>query len=106
NGVLRWFKTEFAVQQKTLRASAASPLRIRMEGLTKGVLWINGKHLGRYWTMNGHLDYYVPGPWLSKQNSLVIFEEGTGTPEKVRFVWDPAGACAVSTLKIGDATVC
>ncbi|HQP97464.1 MAG TPA: beta-galactosidase [bacterium] len=106
DGVLRWFKTEFPIQQKTLRASVASPLRIRMEGLTKGVLWINGKHLGRYWTMNGHLDYYVPGPWLSKQNSLVIFEEGTGTPEKVRFVWDPAGACAVSTLKIGDATVC
>ena len=103
---LRWFKTDFSVQQKTLRASAASPLRIRLEGLTKGVIWVNGKHLGRYWTMNGHLDYYVPGPWLSRRNTLVIFEEGDGTPERAHFVWDPTGACAVNILEIGDTTRC
>ncbi|MFH1737999.1 MAG: beta-galactosidase [bacterium] len=98
-GTLRWFKADFNLSAAELHLGTQAPLRIRVEGLTKGVLWVNGKDLGRYWTVNGHLEYYVPTPWLQKQNTLVLFEEGTGNPRDVRFVFD-RNATSASVVKL------
>uniref|UniRef100_A0A8C7BQ45 Beta-galactosidase n=1 Tax=Neovison vison TaxID=452646 RepID=A0A8C7BQ45_NEOVI len=37
---------------------------IKMEGWTKGVIFINGKNLGRYWNIGPQETFYLPGPWL------------------------------------------
>jgi beta-galactosidase len=48
---------------------------VRLEGWTKGVVWINGFHLGRYWEKGPQRTLYLPGPLLRKGvNELVIFE--------------------------------
>ncbi|KAF0880752.1 GLBL2 protein, partial [Crocuta crocuta] len=37
---------------------------IKMEGWTKGVIFINGQNLGRYWNVGPQETLYLPGPWL------------------------------------------
>uniref|UniRef100_I3LVS2 Uncharacterized protein n=1 Tax=Sus scrofa TaxID=9823 RepID=I3LVS2_PIG len=49
---------------------------IKMKGWTKGVIFINGQNLGRYWNMGPQDTLYLPAPWLqSGINEIVVFEE-------------------------------
>jgi beta-galactosidase len=42
----------------------------------KGVVYVNGHHLGRYWGIGPQQTLYVPGVWLKKgKNEIVIFEQ-------------------------------
>jgi len=42
----------------------------------KGVVWINGHNLGRYWSIGPQQTLYVPAEWLKKgKNEIEIFEE-------------------------------
>ena len=42
----------------------------------KGVIFINGKHIGRYWKVGPQQTLYIPGVWLRKgENKIVIFEQ-------------------------------
>jgi beta-galactosidase len=46
-----------------------------VRGLGKGLLWINGHPLGRFWNIGPQGTLYLPGPWLKKgRNDVVIFE--------------------------------
>lgn len=48
---------------------------IRLEGWSKGVVWINGFNLGRYWEQGPQRTLYLPGPLLRKgRNEIVILE--------------------------------
>jgi beta-galactosidase len=43
--------------------------------LGKGVVWINGHNLGRFWSVGPQQTLYVPGPWLRKgSNEIVVFD--------------------------------
>ncbi|WP_182200282.1 glycoside hydrolase family 35 protein [Paraliobacillus salinarum] len=52
---------------------------VDLEGWTKGVVFINGFNLGRYWNKGPQETLYLPGPLLNQgKNELIIFEiEGT-----------------------------
>jgi len=39
---------------------------LNMENWTKGVCFINGHNLGRYWTKGPQGTLYLPAPWLQK----------------------------------------
>jgi beta-galactosidase len=42
----------------------------------KGVVWVNGHNLGRYWYVGPQQTLYLPGPWLKKgENEIIILEE-------------------------------
>lgn len=48
---------------------------LRFDGWQKGVAWINGFNLGRYWNAGPQRALYVPGPLLREgRNELVLFE--------------------------------
>jgi len=47
----------------------------------KGVLWINGRCLGRFWNIGPTQTMYVPGPWLKAGRNEVIVLDLLG-PEK------------------------
>ena len=49
---------------------------------TKGVVWLNGFNLGRYWERGPQKTLYIPAPLLKRgQNELIVFElHGTQTP--------------------------
>ncbi|MBX3383221.1 MAG: beta-galactosidase [Phycisphaeraceae bacterium] len=62
-------------------------------GMSKGQIYINGKHLCRYWvaTADGkpvppQTRYFVPQSWIMPgQNEIVLFDEHGGNPAKCRF---------------------
>jgi len=48
---------------------------LRFDGWQKGIAWINGFNLGRYWEIGPQRALYVPGPLLRKgRNEIVLFE--------------------------------
>ncbi len=49
----------------------------------QGVVWINGRCLGRYWNIGPTQTMYLPGPWLRRGRNEVIVLDLTG-PETAR----------------------
>ena len=46
-----------------------------LQGWTKGVVFLNGINLGRYYNEGPQETLFVPGPWLNKgDNTVLIFE--------------------------------
>lgn len=42
----------------------------------KGIVFVNGHHLGRYWSIGPQQTLFLPGVWLKKgENEIVIFEQ-------------------------------
>ncbi|XP_008852414.1 beta-galactosidase-1-like protein 2 isoform X2 [Nannospalax galili] len=49
---------------------------LKLEGWAKGVVFVNGQNLGRYWNIGPQETLYLPGVWLEKGlNQVIIFEE-------------------------------
>ncbi len=56
-----------------------------LSGWRKGVVWVNGRNLGRFWNVGPQRDLYLPAPWLRKgENEIVVFdlEQGNASPIK------------------------
>lgn len=47
---------------------------VRFDSFKKGLIWINGFMLGRYWEIGPQEALYIPGSILNKENEIVIFE--------------------------------
>jgi beta-galactosidase len=63
----------FSIGSFELTVTGDSFLDVR--GLGKGLLWINGHALGRFWNIGPQDTLYVPGPWLKKgKNEVIVFE--------------------------------
>jgi beta-galactosidase len=46
-----------------------------VSSLGKGLIWINGHTLGRFWNIGPQETLYVPGPWLKQgKNEVVILD--------------------------------
>jgi beta-galactosidase len=43
-----------------------------MSNFKKGMLWVNGHNLGRYWNTGPQFKLFCPGVWLKKGNNQVI----------------------------------
>lgn len=89
-----WWRTTFGV------TSTHTPLRLELNGLTKGQVYLNGKHLGRYFvaTADGKAippqhAMHLPESWLREDeaNELVIFDEHGGNPGKTKLSYDTSG---------------
>jgi beta-galactosidase len=52
-----------------------------MRSWGKGVAWVNGHCLGRYWNIGPTQTMYVPGPWLKRGRNEVVILDLLG-PEK------------------------
>jgi beta-galactosidase len=63
----------FSVGSFELAETGDSFLDVRALG--KGLLWINGHALGRFWDIGPQDTLYVPGPWLKKgRNEVIVFD--------------------------------
>ena len=46
-----------------------------LSNFSKGVAWVNGHNLGRYWNIGPQLHLYCPASWLKKgKNKIIIFD--------------------------------
>src|SRR5664280_1171792 len=56
----------------------------------KGVAWMNGHNLGRFWSIGPQQTLYCPGPWLkSGRNELIVFELNGTTNHSVAGLTTP-----------------
>jgi len=62
-----------------------------MSGWGKGIVFINGINIGRYWHVGPQQTLYIPGVWLNKgENTITIFEQLNKEPQtEVRTVKTP-----------------
>jgi hypothetical protein len=102
-GPLAWHRLRFAAPRED------RPLALDLGAMGKGMVWLNGQCLTRYWLLpiqesdRAHLEhdqlhsrhdkepsqryYHVPGDWLRDENELLVFEElGGGRAEAIRLV--------------------
>jgi len=100
----RWWKSNFA------RPSGDAPLVVDLTGLNKGLAWLNGRCIGRYWLIRNsgvnlqgptfykapitnsragepsqHL-YHLPLEWLQNTNTLVLLEETEARPDQAKLL--------------------
>jgi beta-galactosidase len=57
----------------------------------KGIVFINGRNIGRYWYIGPQQTLYIPGVWLKEErNEIAIFEQiNDGVPTEVKAVKVP-----------------
>jgi beta-galactosidase len=59
----------------TFQVTEPGDVFLDMHGWGKGVVFVNGQNLGRYWKIGPQQTLYLPGAWLKKGvNEVVIFE--------------------------------
>jgi beta-galactosidase len=98
---LTWLRAEFA------RSKSSAPIALDLATMTKGLAWLNGRCIGRYWLVpgvelpSGYLSenvtgvrvgeptqryYHLPTEWLADHNVITLFEESGGDLRGVRVV--------------------
>ncbi len=64
------------IYQASFSLSKTGDTFLDMEKWGKGIVFVNGIHIGRYWGVGPQQTLYVPGCWLKiGQNEIVIFEQ-------------------------------
>ena len=59
----------------TFRLDKPADTFIDMSGYRKGVVWVNGHNLGRYWDIGPQTRLYCPALWLKAgENAVVVFD--------------------------------
>ena len=62
--------------QGSFRLDKTGDTFLDMRKWGKGIVYVNGHHLGRYWSVGPQQTLYLPGVWLNKgENEIVIFEQ-------------------------------
>jgi len=92
-----WWRGSFTA------SSADHPLMLDLSGMTKGQIYIDDRHLGRYFvSMPGvgavgpQTQHMIPSAWIKpgETQEIVLFDEHGGSPARVRLVYD-AGAPSI-----------
>lgn len=47
---------------------------VRLDGFTKGMVWVNGTNLGRYWNEGPQKTLYLPKEYLLDKNEIIVLE--------------------------------
>ena len=69
----------------TLELPAAGDTYLDMTGWKKGVVWVNGHNLGRYWEVGPQKRLYCPAPFLKTgKNEVIVFDLHILRPATVR----------------------
>ncbi|MFD5885156.1 beta-galactosidase family protein [Streptomyces sp. NPDC060334] len=74
-----------AFHRGTFETDRTADTFLHLDGWTKGVAWVNGFALGRYWSRGPQRSLYVPGPVLrTGANEVVVLE--LHAPDRARTV--------------------
>ncbi|MNO37803.1 Beta-galactosidase precursor [compost metagenome] len=81
-----WHTLHFA--KPILPEAVHAKLKLRLTGMSKGYVKLNGIDLGRYWNIGPQEDYKIPMAWLQEVNQLEIFDEEGREPSAVKLIYD------------------
>jgi beta-galactosidase len=63
---------------------ATADTYIDMSSYRKGIVWVNGHNLGRFWEIGPQKRLYCPAPWLTKgKNEIVVFDLLQNEPKPI-----------------------
>jgi beta-galactosidase len=63
------------IRKGAFQLSTVADTYVNMSNWGKGVVWVNGHNLGRYWFIGPQQTLYLPAEWLKKgKNEVVVFE--------------------------------
>ncbi|WP_149697460.1 beta-galactosidase [Chitinophaga sp. CF418] len=84
-------KSEFVQQLQSAKSTAVKPgeffkgsftltntgdTYLDMTNFKKGMVWVNGHNLGRYWEIGPQKRLYCPAPWLKKgENEIIVLDQ-------------------------------
>ena len=78
------------IQEAEFTLSETGDTFLDMRNFGKGIVFINGKNLGRYWSVAGpQQTLYVPGVWLKKGKNLIQIFEQVQSPGSVSSIDHP-----------------
>ncbi|PKA46168.1 Beta-galactosidase 11 [Apostasia shenzhenica] len=86
NTPITWYKRYFNTPVGN------DPVVIDLSTMSKGLVWVNGEGIGRYWVSNlsplgtpTQTIYHIPRSFLKpKRNVIVVFEEAGGNPDGIQ----------------------
>jgi hypothetical protein len=68
----------------------ASDTFLDMSSYTKGIVWVNGHNLGRYWDIGPQKSLYCPACWLKAgTNEVIIFDQHLTEARPIRGMATP-----------------
>lgn len=71
----------------TLQIDKPGDCYIDMQNFEKGILYVNGHNLGRFWNVGPQFRLYCPGVWLKPgANEVIIFDLHKTTPGTIKGV--------------------
>ncbi|WP_396135218.1 hypothetical protein [Amycolatopsis sp. A133] len=74
----------------TFTVDAVGDAFVGLPGFAKGVVWVNGFNLGRYWDRGPQQTLYLPGPVLKQGvNDLHVLELHHVLDPEARFTGTP-----------------
>ena len=86
NGGPVWHRNVF--KKPLIPEHANIRLKLRLTGMSKGMILLNGKDLGRFWQIGPQEDYKIPMAWLEEENELLLFDEEGRSPARVKLKYD------------------
>ncbi len=93
-----WSRTVF--NHPPVPENTKPKLKLRLSGMSKGHIVLNGRDLGRYWQIGPQEDYKIPLAWLKESdNELILFDEEGRQPNSVKLLYDSQSAQRWQTLK-------
>jgi len=61
-----------------------------MHGWGKGLVWVNGHNLGRYWRVGPQQSLYLPAPWLKLGvNKIIVLDLEETADRSIESAIDP-----------------
>ena len=79
-----------AWHKATFDLKATGDTYIDMSSWGKGMVWVNGYNLGRYWKIGPQQTLFMPGCWLKKgKNEIIILDLETPTATQISGVITP-----------------
>ncbi len=90
----------------SFRLDSAADTYIDMSEFRKGMVWVNGHNLGRYWNVGPQLRLYCPASWLKKGKNEVrvldLLKTDAGSIRGVKTLEDPGDVVKVTTVERPD----
>lgn len=76
-GRLRWTSAGAAGDRPaffrgTLKLAQVADTFLDLRGFSRGMVWVNGHNLGRYWRIGPQQTLYLPGCWLREGDNQVV----------------------------------
>ncbi|HUZ57226.1 MAG TPA: beta-galactosidase [Hanamia sp.] len=72
----KYKKDQPVIYEGTFSLSKIGDTFLDMSKWSKGIVFVNGHNLGRYWNVGPQQTLYLPGCWLKKRNNkITVFEQ-------------------------------